>query len=230
MSESGKHLPVLVIRPEPGNSATCCAARAMGLDTCGFALFTVEPLAWEAPAARFDGILAGSANVFRHGGAALGRLTDVPVIAVGETTARAAREKGFGVSRIGEGGLQPVVATLPPGNYLRIAGVDHVALDPPAAVRITTVIAYAAQPKPLPEAALGLLADGAVVLLHSGEAARHFAAECERSCISRQNVQLACLAPRIAGLAGAGWGAVAVARARTDAELLELAARMCQTL
>ncbi|MFN3551844.1 MAG: uroporphyrinogen-III synthase [Novosphingobium meiothermophilum] len=230
MSKPGNDLPVLVIRPEPGNAATCRAARERGLDARSFPLFSVEPLAWAAPAARFDRILAGSANVFRHGGASLATLTHVPVIAVGEATAQAAREAGFAVARTGEGGLQPVVATLPPGDYLRIAGADHIVLDPPAGVRIATVIAYAAQRRPLPDAAIAVLARGAVVLLHSGEAARHFADECERSCISRQNVQLACLAPRIAEMAGAGWKAVAVARARTDAELLELAARMCQTV
>ncbi|MFN3470666.1 MAG: uroporphyrinogen-III synthase [Novosphingobium sp.] len=230
MSKPGSSLPVLVIRPEPGNAATCRAARERGIDARSFPLFRVAPLAWDAPAARFDGILAGSANVFRHGGASLAALAHVPVIAVGEATAQAARKAGFAVSRTGEGGLQPVVATLPPGDYLRIAGADHVALHPPAGVRITTVIAYAAQRKPLPDAASALLERGAVVLLHSGEAARHFAEECERSCISRQNVQLACLAPRIAEMAGAGWRAVGIARARTDAELLELAARMCQTV
>lgn len=222
--------PVVVIRPEPGNAATCTAARAMGLAPLSAPLFAIEPLAWDAPDGVFDAILAGSANVFRHGGERLEGLREVPVIAVGETTAQAARDAGFAVSRVGEGGLQPVVASLPPGNYLRIAGEDRVPLDPPDGVRIATVVAYGARKLAFPAHLVEALQSPAVVLLHSGEAATHFAQECDALGISRKRHHLACLAPRIAQRAGEGWARVAVASSRTDKEVLELAARMCQTV
>lgn len=228
MTAPAKPLPLVVIRPEPGNHATCATARERGVEALGFPLFTIEPLVWHAPDGDFDAILAGSANVFRHGGPALDRLKDVPVIAVGETTAASARAAGFTVSRIGEGGLQPVVATLPPGRYIRIAGEDRVELAPPAGVRIETAVAYAARRSPLPRDLAHILEEGAVVLLHSGEAARHFTSECERLGIAKQSIYLACLAPRIAAMAGNGWGGIATAQARTDAMLLELAIGMCQ--
>lgn len=223
-------LPLVVIRPEPGNAATCAAARALGLEPVAAPLFEIEAVAWDVPDGRFDAILAGSANVFRHGGDGLTRFAEVPVIAVGETTAAAARSAGFAVARVGEGGLQPVVATLPPGNYIRIAGEDRVKLVAPAGVRIVTVVAYAARKRAVPDALGARLEQGAVVLLHSGEAARHFAQECERLGIPKESLHLACLAPRIADLAGNGWGTLAVAAGRTDKEVLELGARMCQTV
>lgn len=230
MSGSGAPLPLVVIRPEPGNAATCAAARALGLDPAGFPLFDVAPLPWEVPEGAFDAILAGSANVFRHGGDQLEAVRAVPVIAVGATTAQAARDAGFAVSRIGEGGLQPVVADLPPGTYLRIAGEDRVELTPPEGVRIATAVAYSARRSPVPGALAHILREGAVVLLHSGEAARHFANECQRLEIPRESLHLACLAPRIATMAGAGWASIATAPDRTDAMLLETARRMCQTV
>lgn len=227
---SAEPLPLVVIRPEPGNAATCAAARALGLNPAGFPLFDVAPLPWQVPEGPFDAILAGSANVFRHGGDQLAGLRAVPVIAVGATTAQAARDAGFAVARIGEGGLQPVVADLPPGNYLRIAGEDRVELTPREGVRIATAVAYAAHKSPILSALAHILRKGAVVLLHSGEAARHFADECQRLEILRESLHLACLAPRIAAMAGAGWATIATAPERTDAMLLETARRMCQTV
>lgn len=221
-------LLLFILRPQPGNAATLKAARQLGLDAHSFPLFEVAPVAWQAPQGRFDAILAGSANIFRHGGPQLAAYTSVPVMAVGATTADAARAAGFAVSHIGEGGLQPMVEALPPGHYMRLAGEDRVTLTPPQDVRITTEVVYAARPQPVSPPLHALLDKGGVVLLHSGEAARHFAAECERLGIARNRLHLACLAPRIAGLAGQGWGTIATASTRTDADVLALAARMCQ--
>jgi len=230
MTELTKPLPLIVIRPQPGNDATCAAASEQGIEALGFPLFTIKPLTWKVPEGPFDAILAGSANVFRHGGKGLEALRHLPVIAVGETTAATARAADFAVSRIGEGGLQPVVATLPPGKYIRIAGEDRVDLNPPLGVRIETVVAYAARRSPISSTLAHILNTGAVVLLHSGEAARHLAEECERFEIQKKSVLVACLAPRIATLAGEGWGAIATAPARTDAMLLETALLMCKTV
>lgn len=62
------NLPLVVIRPEPGNTATCASARALGLEAIAAPLFEIEPVGWDVPDERFDAILAGSANVFRHAG------------------------------------------------------------------------------------------------------------------------------------------------------------------
>ncbi|WP_068077226.1 uroporphyrinogen-III synthase [Novosphingobium lentum] len=222
--------PLIVVRPEPGFATTLAAAREAGLAAYGQPLFRIEPVLWQAPPpSGYAGLLVGSANVFRHGGKQLAGLASLPVMAVGDTTAQAARDAGFVVTRTGNGGLDALAGTLPPGHYVRLAGERHVALVLPEGVTVDTLIVYAARPVAIAAPLAALLAAPCVVLLHSAEAARHVAHECDRIGIARANVQLACLAPRIAAAAGTGWHTVASAGRRDDAALLALARQMCQT-
>lgn len=223
--------PLIVIRPEPGNRETVDRARAMGIDARGFPLFAIAPLPWDAPPPEgFAGLLAGSANVFRHGGAMLDRLRALPVHAVGATTAEAARAAGFQVAQTGSGGLQPVAEHLAAGRYLRLAGEERVPLAPPSGVSLETRVVYAAHALPVPPALRTILREGAVVALHSGEAARHFARETTESDINHRAIAIACLAPRIGEMAGKGWLRTGIAPERTDNALLALALQMCQTV
>ena len=224
-------LPVVVIRPEPGNAATVAAARALGLAALAFPLFEMAACNWDAPdPARYQALLAGSANVFRLGGEGLSRLLALPVHAVGAVTAEAARGAGFAVAQVGEGGLQPLAQTLPPGRYLRLAGEKHVPLALPEDVEVDDIVVYAARGLALPSALVSELAEPAVALLHSGEAALHFAAETARLGVRRERIALACLAPRIGQLAGAGWQRIEIAQTRTDHAVLALAVQMCETV
>ena len=234
MSADALGRALLVVRPEPGNTRTLAAAHALGLDARGFPLFVVEPLAWEPPdPARFDALLLGSANALRHGGAALAHFVALPVYAVGATTAAAAREAGFAVSACGEGGLSALLPRLAAdgrNRVLRLSGETHVALDPPPGIVIETAVVYAARPVPLPADVVP--PHGAVVALHSGEAARHFAAECDRLGLDRSRIALVCLAPRVAAAAGEGWADKRVAptpQRSAAAALLALARDMCQS-
>lgn len=223
--------PLIVVRPEPSNAATVAAARAIGLEAHGHPLFAVEPVAWEVPSADgCAGLLAGSANVFRHGGSGLRTLHALPVHAVGETTAQAAREAGFAVAQVGSGGLQALLNTVPAGHYLRLAGEERIALTPPPGRTIDTRVVYASRPLAMPDLLADLLRGPALVLLHSGEAARHLAGECDRHGLSRSVIALACLAPRIAAAAGSGWKAVETSAETSDAALLALARQMCQNI
>jgi uroporphyrinogen-III synthase len=222
-------LPVLVIRPEPGNAATVAAARELGLDARGFALFDMAPAPWTAPdPAPYRALLAGSANVFRLGGEGLALLTGLPVHAVGAVTAGAARAAGFVVEAIGEGGLQPMASALPPGRYLRLAGEKRVPLALPQGVEVDDVVVYAAAGLPMPPTLVEVLAGPAIVLLHSGEAAVHFAAESARVRVNRERIALACLAPRIGLMAGDGWQHIEIAQTRSDHAVLALAVQMCE--
>ena len=222
--------PLIVLRPEPGLSETLALAQVKDLTAIAAPLFEIEPVAWRAPdPAGFDGILAGSANVFRHGGAELTALTALPVHAVGERTAQAAVEAGFVVSSVGAGGLKQVLDALPaPARWLRLAGEQRVTLQVPDRRTMIEVIVYRARPVPLSEIAMEALRSDAVVLLHSGEAAVRFVDECGRLGVDRSRVSLAALAPRIAAAAGEGWRAVATAPQATDAALLAMADDMCQ--
>jgi uroporphyrinogen-III synthase len=192
-------------------------------------LFEIAPVDWSLPEGPFDGLLIGSANALRLAGPQLARLAGTPVYAVGEMTAAAAWERGFATAVIGGGGLQSVLDDLTGKRLrlLRIAGEAHVSLSPPAGIEIVTVVAYRAQPKPLPPSLAAKLGAGCLVLLHSAEAARHFAAEVERLGLPRAGIALAALAPRIAEAAGEGWTAVRAARQPNDPALLALAREMC---
>ncbi len=223
--------PLLVLRPEPGNTMTCRRADAHGLHAHGTPLFAYVPQRWTLPEAGWDGLLIGSASVFAQGGPNLAALRQVPVHAVGPTTARAAQNAGFAVAATGSGGLEPLVTALAPGRYLRLAGAAHVALDVPPHVEVETRVVYVAEGLPLARHAVDLIASEPVVaLLHSAEAARRFAEQCDVLNLPRNRIALACLAPRIAVAAGSGWASVATAPRPDDEALLPLARQMCQTV
>jgi len=219
---------VIAVRPEPGLSRTIAAGRELGLAIEGAPLFAIRALAWEpVPAGCVDALLLGSANAVRHGGEALAAYRHLPVHAVGEETAQAARAAGLAVARTGEGGLQALLdAAGARLRYLRLAGAAHVPLVPPPGSTITARIVYEGAPLPMPDALAACLREGALVLLHSGEAAHHLAAECDRLHISRARVALAVLAPRIAEAAGPGWAAIASAPVPRERALLALAQDM----
>lgn len=222
--------PLVVLRPEPGLADTVASARVLGLDAVASPLFAIQPVSWRVPdSSAFDAILAGSANAFRCGGAGLAQLTSLPVHAVGERTADAAGAVGFTVAAVGAGGLQVVLGSLAaPARLLRLAGEQRVPLTVPRGIAMTECVVYRAAPLPLsPDAALALRR-GAVALLHSAEAAVHFAAECDRLELHRGAIAVAALGNRIAAAAGEGWQAVAAADRPTDERLLALARRMCQ--
>lgn len=224
-------IPAYVVRPEPGCSATVAAASDAGLDAIGVPLFEIAAQDWIAPdPAVIDAVLLGSANAPRHAGPQLAAYLGKPAWCVGETTAQAARAAGFADVHAGSGGLQAVIGQLPAGpvRLLRLCGAERVPLELTAGQTMTERVVYASIPVPLPAPAAAGLASGAIVLLHSAEAARHLAAECDRLGIDRAGIALAALGPRIAAAAGAGWRMVAAAPRPDDKALLALVRRMCQ--
>jgi uroporphyrinogen-III synthase len=224
-------VPLVVIRPEPGCSASTAAARAARMEAHSFPLFEVAARSWEGVAAEgYDALLIGSANVFRHGGPALRALAALPVLAVGETTAEAARAAGFSVTATGSGGLQRLLDALPKDyrRVLRLAGDERIPLTVPGRLRMDERVVYASRPVPFPSELAALLRSPAIVALHSAEAARHLSAQCVSHAIRRAPLRLAALSPRIAAAAGDGWGEVAAAPLPDDKALLALARQMCQ--
>jgi uroporphyrinogen-III synthase len=95
---------------------------------------------------------------------------------------------------------------------------------------VDDVVVYAARGISMPPALVSTLASPAVVLLHSGEAAQHFAAESARLGVRRDGLALVCLAPRIGQLAGPGWQHLELAQTRSDQAVLALAKQMCETV
>jgi uroporphyrinogen-III synthase len=220
---------IFIIRPEPGLQSTLQAAREMELAAVGLPLFEVMPLHWDAPdAEKFDALLLGSRNALRHAGADLEQYQHLPVHAVGKATAEIARDSGFTVDRVGEGGLQAVLdGNETPTRYLRLGGAEKVDLDP-GPHTITARDVYEVRPLPIGGSAqVGLRAGKPCVMLPSAAAARHFASEIDRLGLDRSAIRLACIGPRVAEATGAGWGRVESAPQPNDAALLALARDMC---
>lgn len=222
---------LIIVRPEPGASATLLAARSFGLDAQAHPIFAVRPIPWTpVPRDEVDAVILGSANAIRHGGAALNELRGLPAYCVGQTTANAAQAAGFPVARIGTGGLQLVLNALAPEHprLLRLAGVSRVPLALPPGVMMETRGVYASVPMPMGKRLAQALEQPAVVMLHSGDAAEHFAAICHDAAIERARIALAVIGSRVAHVAGEGWASVQTAELPSDAALLALARRMCQ--
>jgi uroporphyrinogen-III synthase len=222
---------LIIVRPEPGATATLLAARAAGLDAHAHPIFTVRPIPWTpVPRDEVDAVILGSANAIRHGGAALDDLRGLPAYCVGQATATAAQAAGFAVARIGTGGLQRVLNALEPEHrrLLRLAGVSRVPLVLPPEVTMETRGVYASVAMPMAKQLDRALERPAVVMLHSGEAAEHFAAICTGAGIDRAQIALAVIGPRVARLAGEGWAGLHIAGTPSDAALLALARQMCQ--
>lgn len=213
---------VVVLRPEPGATATVERARELGLEAFSVPLFRLLPRAWAMPAlGEVDGLLLTSANAARLAGERLAGAADLTVHAVGAATAAAAREAGLRVDTVGSGGVDALLASLPTGQHLvHLCGEDR--REPQAARhRITPIVVYAAEAIERPD--LGPLA-GAVAMVHSPRAGARLADLFEQ----RASIAVAAISPAAAAACGAGWERVGVAERPDDAALLSLAARMCQ--
>ena len=223
--------PLALLRPQPGWSVSAAAALVCGLKVVGHPLFEAEALTWKEPEGAFGALLVGSGAVFRHGGPQLGAFRDLPVHAVGETTAAAAREAGFSVSYVGEGGLQALLDAQHdhPIRYLRLSGEERVKLRPNPGQTLVEREVYRMRPLPIGDKlAFALKRGEPLVALHSVAAARHFGGEIDRLGIPRGRLFLLVLGPRIAKAAGLGWAALHVADRPNDAALLAKAAALCQ--
>ena len=215
---------MFILRPEPGAGASADKARALGLEPVVTPLFEIQPVKWIAPnPAKFDGLLLTSANVVRHGGESLDKVSGLPIYAVGEATAEAARDAGLSVKVVGSGNIDDLLRTLPDG--LRLLHPCGFHRRPPANPRqkITTACAYRAR-QVTPSAAFRALS-GNVAALHSAEAAKRLAELVLP--IERKSVRLAAISQQAAVAAGLGWQAVGIAEQPTDDAVLALAARLC---
>jgi uroporphyrinogen-III synthase len=100
-------MAVLVTRPHPDDEATAAALRAKGLKVLQAPMLRFEPVAFHDDAdARYGAVIVTSANALRGIEAHLKghRLLKLPLFAVGEHTAAAARRVGFTnvISAMGE--------------------------------------------------------------------------------------------------------------------------------
>jgi len=91
-------MAVLVTRPHPDCKTTAAALRARGFEVLLAPMLRFEPMAFADDAeADYGAVIATSANALRaiEPQLAASRLTELPLFAVGEHTASAARKAGF---------------------------------------------------------------------------------------------------------------------------------------
>jgi uroporphyrinogen-III synthase len=215
---------LLIIRPQPGADATAKRVRAAGHEAITIPLFEVQPVDWNAPSTgEFDALLLTSGNAVRQAGPGLAALSDLPVLAVGSASARAAEHAGLTVAITGESGVVEVIAlaqTAGQRNLLWLAGEDRIEVPLPEGLTLETRIVYRSAALPPPENFSVDVNAADAVLLHSPRAARHFAGLCDSQAIDRACISLAALSPAIAKNAGEGWKSVVVAPIPNDVMLL----------
>lgn len=212
---------ILVLRPEPGASDTVRRARDRGLEARAVPLFTVAPVAWSVPdLARFDALLLTSANAVRHGGERLTDLRGLPVHAVGQATATAAREAGFDIASSGDDGVDRLLGSIDPElRLLHLCGADR--REPnDARQQIMTLSVYRATAVETPDLSA---VEGGVATIHSPRAGARFA----ELIADRSSIAIAAISEPAAQAVGTGWRSVDVADQPSDDALLALAARLC---
>lgn len=220
--------PVLVLRPEPGASATFARATAAGLQAIPAAIFTLKALPWEAPdPAEHDAVMLTSANAARLAGPGLDLYRALPAYAVGEATAVAAVAAGFADVRVGTSDAEALIALMAQDGITRplhLAGRDRKSGSAP--FPIARRIVYAADPvSALPGAARGALNRNAVVLIHSPRAGTVFVDLLVKAGIAPSTVAIAAISP---AAAAGRWRQTAIAATPDDAALLAAAARLCE--
>jgi uroporphyrinogen-III synthase len=210
-----------VLRPEPGASETVARARELGLDPLAIPLFDIEPLDWAHPDAQgFDGLLLTSANAVNHAGDGLRLLRGLPVYAVGDATATAARDAGFGIAATGDGGVDRLLGSIDPDlRLLHLCGEEHKSPSTETQ-RITAVAVYRAAVRVGVDASA---AEGGIVLVHSPRAGRRLAELITR----RAATAIVAISVSAGAAVGEGWDRVDIADQPTDEALLALAASLC---
>lgn len=216
---------LFLFRPEPAAGRSAALARAMGVEVACVPLFAIEPVEWAAPDPRcFDALLITSANAVRAAGGQLDRLRELPAHCVGEASALAAEIAGLGVASVGSGGIDELLQGIGlDQRLLHLAGEDRRAPGGPAR-RIEAVTVYRARALPRPAGLDGLA--GQVAAVHSPRAAARLAELVGRA--ARADVRLAAISAAALEAAGDGWERAEAVAAPAEADLLALAARLCE--
>ncbi len=212
--------PIAVLRPEPGNRITAAAIEGRGRTAIRVPLFETRPLAWKVPNPRdFDALILTSANAVRWAGEGLGPLRGLPVHAVGEATASAARRAHFDVVAVGDAGAAALVGqaeAMGIRRALHLAGRERTIHAGGIVAAVLPV--YASELLPVTAEQVAAL-DGCVALVQSARAGARLAEIVD----DRRAVILAAISEAAAKGAGQGWRATAIApRPETEA-LIDLA-------
>jgi uroporphyrinogen-III synthase len=172
---------VWITRAQPGAARTAARLTALGFEPVVAPLLALRPLPDALDAAPDLASVAALAFTSPNGVSAFAALTpdlrDLPVFAVGDATAEAAREAGFADARSAAGDvhdLARLIAATPIDGLILAPGAREPAGDLPALLpdhAVQRLPVYAAE-----ETDAAVPADFDAVLLHSPRAARALAA------------------------------------------------------
>ena len=198
---------LLVTRPEPDASREAETLVARGHQAVLASLLEIEFGDWPLQLAGAQGLVASSRNAMRALAAhpQLGEALKLPLFAVGEATAGAARELGFAEIVIGPGTAAELAALIASesepggGPFVHLAG-ETLAFDLKGALEaegfvIQKSVLYRAIPADaLPPEALNQLADGRLdgAILMSPRSAAIFAALVAKHGLAAQAARLVC--------------------------------------
>ena len=220
---------IVLLRPQPGAARSAATARSMGLNALIAPIFGIVPIRWSPPSAKdHDAIVFTSAAAPHQAGSALAAYTHLPCYAVGDATAEAARLAGFSLIREGSSDAAALALMINADGVARplhLCGQDSVGL--PLGNVVQRIVYSAEALSTLESDAAEALREGAIALLHSPRAGRHFASLAEQTGLSRSRIRIAAISDAAAAAVGPGWREVAVAAAPRDPVLLELARSMC---
>lgn len=228
--------PVVVLRPQPGNAATVERLAALGLHAIPLPLFQVSALDWQTPAPDdFDALLLTSANAVRHAGPALADYRALPVLAVGEATAAAARAAGLDVMAAGNGNAAALVELAKGAGIARALhlGGRHSMIAAARDGERDTIVrqhvaVYDSVPVAIDPARLAAI-DGGIAMLHSARAARRLATLVATDGATgdltrlRARIGIAAISPAVLAAAGDGWRVGLAADQPRDDALVALA-------
>lgn len=221
--------PLLILRPEPGASATARAAAGLGLTTIVAPLFLVRPLAWSAPPpAGFDALVLTSGHAVRQAGPQLALYRELPVHAVGKATASMARAAGFADVTTGDADANALFARITAGSrLLHLCGRER--RPPQNKLQIREIPVYAAEAvETLLAAARDAVSTGPVAMLHSPRAASLFGTLTDQAGLTRDRTAIVAISAAAAQAAGIGWKSVAAAPSPSDAAMLAIARELCE--
>ena len=190
-------------------------------------LHEAHAVAWEPPEGSFDALFLTSASAARLAGTGAERFCTLPVYAVGEATAAAARAAGFGDPYVGDDDAAALLAKVAAAGHRRVlhlAGRDRIDMPETAVKRVVRIV-YAAELADLTAEARTALAGGAIdwVLLFSARSARRFA----ELWPQHSDLSVAAISPTALAAAGPGWARAVAADEPTEAGVLAAAGLTC---
>lgn len=219
-------MKVWVTRAEPGASATAGRLVGLGHTPLVAPLLAIRPLPFPPIPSEIGALAFTSANGLAAlaGRPELERLRGLPVFAVGDATAEAARALGFVQVRSAAGDVAALSALIGAskadfvGPVLHLAAAERSGELNEAGVPVLTTPVYEALELPLSDVVKAAWAELDAVLVHSPRAARVLARVA--ATLAGSGIAAVCISEAAAAALPAEWGRVEVADAPTEAALL----------